>query len=61
MPIREYRCNECGFQFETIDLGQDSVSEPDKVSCPNCGSMEVGKKISLFVDTKGDGNSRRLG
>jgi putative FmdB family regulatory protein len=44
MPIFDYRCLRCGFQFESIAL-----RKKDRVSCPDCGSLRTEKnKVSLF-------------
>ncbi len=43
MPIYEYRCSKCGKDFEMLILRRDEV-----VSCPQCGALEVSKKMSLF-------------
>jgi putative FmdB family regulatory protein len=44
MPIFDYLCLQCGFQFEAI-----SLRERNPVSCPGCGSLRTEKrKVSLF-------------
>ncbi len=45
MPIYEYRCRACGARFETFVR---SFSAQSGVRCPECGSEEVEKAISLF-------------
>ncbi|MGC8839589.1 MAG: FmdB family zinc ribbon protein [Anaerolineae bacterium] len=45
MPIYEYRCSECGEEFEKFVR---SMTAEVEVVCPACGSSEVEKKISLF-------------
>lgn len=57
MPIREYKCNDCGFQFESIDLGSDKRRKTETMSCPGCGSRDLGKKVSLFSSFGGDSSS----
>lgn len=47
MPIYEFRCNRCGHQFEEL-VGWRDVEE-GKVQCPNCGSREVERRLSLFA------------
>lgn len=42
MPIYEYRCPDCGHQFEAIQKMSDA---PLKV-CPECGAEQVKKLIS---------------
>lgn len=51
MPIYEYRCPECGHEFEKLQ----KISAPSP-SCPECGLDEVVKKVSAssFV-LKGSG------
>lgn len=43
MPLYEYRCPDCGHEFEEIQ----KVSAPAITECPSCGGGEVGKKIGL--------------
>lgn len=51
MPIYEYRCPECGHEFEKLQ----KISAPAP-ACPNCSFAEVKKKVSAsaFV-LKGSG------
>lgn len=42
MPIYEYRCAECGREFEKF------VSEQVAVECPSCESQKVRRTLSLF-------------
>ena len=42
MPIYEYRCPECGHEFEKMQKVDAPVPE-----CPDCESSEVEKKVSL--------------
>lgn len=44
MPIYEYRCDPCGCDFEELVRSSD-----DEVLCPDCGSGEVGRKLSVFA------------
>ncbi len=41
MPIYEYKCSECGYEFEEIQ----KFSDPPITVCPKCGG-KVYKKIS---------------
>ncbi|RUM87187.1 MAG: zinc ribbon domain-containing protein [Thermovibrio sp.] len=43
MPIYEFRCEECGEEFEKFVI---SASQVNQVKCPKCGSEKVVKKIS---------------
>ncbi len=45
MPIYEYRCAECGEQFE---LFVRSLTQKDAPTCPKCGSQKARKSVSLF-------------
>ncbi|NMB11446.1 MAG: zinc ribbon domain-containing protein [Firmicutes bacterium] len=42
MPLREFRCEQCGEKFEEL------VRNGTKVSCPKCSSEEVRCLISSF-------------
>ena len=41
MPIYEYRCGECGVEFEKL------VGSQIAVACPSCASGPVIRRISL--------------
>lgn len=43
MPIYEYSCKDCGSEFETLVRAS---STPD---CPNCQSIDLEKKLSVFA------------
>jgi putative FmdB family regulatory protein len=43
MPIREYACQSCGHQFETL------VRSSDTPACDSCGGTELEKKLSVFA------------
>jgi putative FmdB family regulatory protein len=42
MPVFEYKCNECGYEFEKLVFGQQEVE------CSKCKSNNVNKKFSVF-------------
>ncbi|PWG71147.1 zinc ribbon domain-containing protein, partial [Enterococcus hirae] len=42
MPIYEYRCGNCGHEFETIQ----KVSEAPLTRCPACAEETLKKKVS---------------
>ncbi|WP_299983421.1 zinc ribbon domain-containing protein [Desulfobacula sp.] len=42
MPIFEYKCNQCKKEFEKLVF----AGEENKISCPECKSLEVVKKMS---------------
>lgn len=45
MPLYEFDCPGCGQPFET----RVKMSEVDDVTCPNCGSHHVSKRMSTFA------------
>jgi len=42
MPIYEYRCRECGEDFEILVYGSRQIC------CPKCSSKDLIKKLSAF-------------
>ena len=42
MPIYEYQCEQCGFQFEQLQ----KVSDEPLQNCPECGQMSLRKLVS---------------
>lgn len=44
MPIFEFKCENCQFQFERML----SNAEKDKLKCPECGSVNIKQRLSLF-------------
>ena len=48
MPIFEFRCDHCGKEFERVLFNSDQ----DKVICPDCGSSEARKLLSVFSCSK---------
>lgn len=44
MPIFEYRCKECGTQFEALVLS----SKSEEIECEKCGSRNTEKLMSTF-------------
>ena len=48
MPTYDFRCQECDHKFTVMV----SISEKDKVKCPNCGSGKVQQLMTGFF-TKG--------
>ncbi|MBF0342687.1 MAG: zinc ribbon domain-containing protein [Nitrospirae bacterium] len=42
MPIFEYTCNSCNKEVELLVYGNKQPR------CPNCGSPEMKKKMSIF-------------
>lgn len=46
MPIFEFECKTCGTPFEELVRSSEAISN---VSCPDCGSTQVRKKVSTFA------------
>ena len=46
MPIYEYRCNDCGTEFEELTL---SANGPHDISCRACDSSHVTRLLSAFA------------
>ena len=44
MPLFEYRCQDCGTQFETVVFDRHR-----QVTCRNCHSTRLEKLISVFA------------
>lgn len=52
MPIFEYRCEDCGSQFEALLFGEQ------KAECPKCHQQNLQKQLSTFaVNTKSSSSS----
>ena len=49
MPLYEYKCKECGCEFE--ELG--SFARADGVACVQCGSQRTERLMSTFCDSGG--------
>jgi len=54
MPIHEYRCTQCGHQFEEIIIRS---SDADDVRCPECGAKRTERLMSAFSSTGSDKGS----
>lgn len=46
MPLYEFDCGKCGEPFEKLVRSTEAVKD---VTCPNCGSRKVKKKLSRFA------------
>jgi len=42
MPIYEYTCNECGYEYEVLQKIDDTPPE----TCPSCGEPSLVKKVT---------------
>ena len=43
MPIYEYLCASCGFQFEEVQ----KFNDPPLEECPNCGEKSASRQVSM--------------
>ncbi|MBG55627.1 MAG: transcriptional regulator [Deltaproteobacteria bacterium] len=43
MPIYEYLCANCGYQFEEVQ----KFNDPPVEECPNCGKKSASRQISM--------------
>jgi putative FmdB family regulatory protein len=50
MPIYEYRCDDCGAEFEKRVA---RASDSDKVLCPSCGQKRLALRLSTFAVATG--------
>jgi putative FmdB family regulatory protein len=52
MPIFEYKCEDCGLEFEKLVHSAD-----EKIVCDKCASEKVTKKFSSFAAKISTGSS----
>jgi putative FmdB family regulatory protein len=50
MPIYEYRCDDCGAEFEKRVA---RASDSDGVLCPSCGRKRLTMRFSTFATVTG--------
>jgi putative FmdB family regulatory protein len=50
MPIFDFECLSCGRSFDKLVRSSEAVS---LVTCPECASENVKKKLSLFASRSG--------
>ena len=43
MPIYEYLCDSCGYQFEEVQ----KFNDPPLEECPNCGKNSANRQVSM--------------
>ena len=43
MPIYEYLCGSCGFQFEEVE----KFNDPPLEECPDCGKKSANRQVSM--------------
>ncbi|MBC7225305.1 MAG: zinc ribbon domain-containing protein [Anaerolineae bacterium] len=46
MPIYEYRCAECGTEFQEL---RPMAQADAPIRCPHCGSQDTQRVLSLFA------------
>jgi putative FmdB family regulatory protein len=57
MPIFEYICKECHYQFETLVYGKQ-----EEAACPKCHATKLEPQLSVFaVSAKGSSASSSSG
>lgn len=54
MPLFEFHCPRCGKDFDKLVRSAFAI---DEVTCPECGSNEVQKKLSIFASRIAGGAS----
>lgn len=47
MPIYEYICEKCNSKFDKLVRNADGQAA--KIECPDCGSTETARTLSLFA------------
>mgnify|MGYP006285519969 FL=1 len=52
MPVYEFKCVKCGFEFERIVFPSDTGS----VVCPQCEAANAERLLSTFCSTHSSGN-----
>ncbi len=50
MPIYEYRCDDCGREFEALVMPGRADAE-----CPGCSGVNLRREMSVFAAHGGDG------
>ena len=54
MPLYEYRCRDCGNQFEVLQrLGEGA----EGLACTGCGAAALDKQFSTFATSGGSSES----
>jgi putative FmdB family regulatory protein len=50
MPIYEYRCADCGNQFEKLIRRSEDA---ETLTCPSCGQAHLNQQLSTFAPQMG--------
>lgn len=58
MPIFEYRCNDCGSNFEKLIR---RAAEQEELRCPACGKDHLTQQLSTFSAHSGGGKTKSNG
>jgi putative FmdB family regulatory protein len=58
MPIYEYRCDDCGNEFERLTFAGDDDGE---IKCPECGAKKCKRQMSSFASCGEKGAFAGLG
>ena len=60
MPIYEYYCKKCGYEFEEMQLIANR-KKPTKRACSECGEKQIEQKVSkMNIDYSGKPLTSRL-
>ncbi|MGD1997009.1 MAG: zinc ribbon domain-containing protein, partial [Anaerolineae bacterium] len=51
MPLYEYLCADCETQFDAL---RSMAEADDPIACPDCGSKQTARTISLFSAIGGE-------
>lgn len=54
MPLYEYRCRDCGEEFEEL-VKMNTPTE--SIACPTCGQHHAERKLSMFASRSSSGSS----
>lgn len=57
MPVYEFRCSQCGFEFERIVFATDK----EGVVCPRCDAPDAERLLSTFCSTRSGGDMAGTG
>ena len=58
MPIYEYTCKSCNAKFEQLVRSMSGGNgESSKTKCPDCGSAQTARAMSVFAVSSDSGKS----